>query len=123
MWPVLVVVVDVVDDETLELGLVPDDRSVEELAAQGADPAFCEGVGDRGPDRGLEDLAAFGSEDLIEPVDELAATVAYERLAVGEEVAVGKEQIPCCLDGPGPGGVGGDPTEEHFSGRDVYEEQ
>lgn len=44
--PVAVVVVDVVDDEAFELGLVPDDGSVEEFAAEGADPAFGEAVGD-----------------------------------------------------------------------------
>jgi hypothetical protein len=33
VWPVGVVVVDVVDDETFELMLVPDDGAVEQLAA------------------------------------------------------------------------------------------
>ncbi len=40
-----VVVVEVVDDESVELALVPDEGAVDELAAQGADPAFGEGVG------------------------------------------------------------------------------
>ncbi len=40
MGSVLVVVIDVVDDEALKLVLVPDDGAVEELAAQGPDPAF-----------------------------------------------------------------------------------
>ena len=44
MWPVGVVVVDVVHDEAFDLALVPDDGAVEELAAQGSDPAFGEGV-------------------------------------------------------------------------------
>jgi hypothetical protein len=59
--PVGVVVVDVVDDEAFELTLVPDDGAVEELAAQGSDPAFSECVRHRGPNRCLEDLEAFGS--------------------------------------------------------------
>ncbi len=44
MGAVGVVVVDVVDDESFELVLVPDDGAVEELAAQGPDPAFGEAL-------------------------------------------------------------------------------
>ena len=47
--PVFVVVLDVVDDEPFELASIPDDGPVEELATQGADPTFGEGVGDRRP--------------------------------------------------------------------------
>jgi hypothetical protein len=39
------VVVDVVDDEAFELGLVLDDGAVEEFAADGSDPAFGMAVG------------------------------------------------------------------------------
>ena len=69
---------DVVDHEPLELALVPDDAAVEELASQSADPAFGEGVGYRGMERGLENLKALGAEDLVEVVDELAGTVTNE---------------------------------------------
>jgi hypothetical protein len=72
MWPVGVVVLDVVDDEAFELMLVPDDGAVEELAAEGSDPAFSKGVRYRGPNRCFEDPQAFGCEDLVEGVDELA---------------------------------------------------
>jgi hypothetical protein len=88
VWPVGVVVVDVVDDEAFELMLVPDDGAVEELAAQGSDPAFSKGVRYRGPNRCLEDLEAFGSEDLVEGVYELAAAVAYECSRICESVVV-----------------------------------
>ena len=76
MGPVCVVVVDVVGDEAFELSLVPDDGAIEKLAPQGPDPAFGEGVRDRRSDRGLEDLEAFGSKDLVEGVDELAAPIS-----------------------------------------------
>ena len=69
MWSVGVVVVDVVDDDSLELALVPDDGSVEEVSAQGSDPAFSERVGDRSSDRRLEDLHVLGAEDLVEGVE------------------------------------------------------
>ena len=83
-----VVVVDVVDDEALELSAVPDDGAVEEFSAHGADPAFGERVGYRRSYRGAEDLEAFGAEDLVEGVDELAASVPYERSGTCELVGV-----------------------------------
>ena len=85
--PVGVVVVDVVGDEAFELVLVPDDGAVEEFASQGPDPAFGERVGDGRSDGGLEDLEAFGAEDLVEAVDELAASVTDQRPGIGESVA------------------------------------
>ena len=78
VWPVGVVMVDVVGDEAFELSLVPDDGAVEELAAQRPNPAFGECVGDRCVDWGLQDLEPFGSEDVVESVDELAASVSNE---------------------------------------------
>ena len=88
MGPVLVVVADVIGDESFELSLVPDDRPVEELSSQGSDPALGERVRDRSPDGGAEDLQALGSEDLIEAVDELAAAVANEGSGAVESVVV-----------------------------------
>ena len=88
MGPVGVVVVDVVDDESFDLTLVPDDGPVEELTAQRADPAFRERVGHRSADRGLKDLHSFGSEDLVECVDELAAPVTHEGTSISELVGV-----------------------------------
>ncbi|MFT5267286.1 MAG: hypothetical protein ACI88C_000710, partial [Acidimicrobiales bacterium] len=84
MWPVLVVVVDVVGDELLYVVLVPDDGAgqpfglLEELSADGSDPAFGERVGHWRADRCLENLESFGSEDLVEGIDELAAAVSNE---------------------------------------------
>ena len=80
-----VVVVEVVGDEAVELSLVPVEGAVEELAAQGADPTFGEGVGHWCALGGLEDPETFGGEDLVEGGDELAAAVAYERAGVGEQ--------------------------------------
>ena len=118
-----VVVLDVVDDKAFELSLVPDDGAVEELAAQGPDPALRERVRDRCADRRLEDLHLFGSEDLVERVDEPAATVAYEGAGVGELVGVADEQVAGGLGGPSAGGVFGDAAEVDGWGGDVDEEQ
>ena len=75
MGPVLAVVGDVVDDESFELSLVPDDGAVEQLASDRSDLTLSEGVGDRRTDGSAEYLEAFGSKDLVEGIDELAATV------------------------------------------------
>jgi len=118
-----VVVVDVVGDESFELSLVPDDGAVGQFATQSSDPALGERVGDRRPGRGFEDLEAFGSEYLVEGVDELAASVAHERSCLGETVRMVQEQVAGCLGGPWLGRVRGDPREEHFSVGDADEEQ
>ena len=123
MRPVSVVVVDVVGDESFELSLVPDDGAVEQLSAQSPDPALGERVPHRRSDWGFESLEAFGSEDLIERVNELAAAVTHERSGIGEPVGVAEEQVAGCLGGPRPGRVGGDPCEKDFAGGDVDEEQ
>jgi len=100
-----VVVRDIFDDEAFELLLVPDDGAVEEFSADRADPSFGEGVGDWGADGGLEDLEAFGSEDLVEGVDELAASVADQSASTTELAGVVEEQVAGCLGvqelGPG----------------------
>ena len=84
----LVVVGDVVDDDAFELATVPDDGAVEEFSADRSDPSLGECVRDGGADWCLEDLEAFGSEDLVEAVDELAAAVSHESTRTGELVAV-----------------------------------
>ena len=121
--PVRVVVIDVVDDKLVELAAVPDDGAVEELSSKGADPAFGERVRHGGAHRCGEDLHAFGSEDLVEGVDELAGAVAHERSGVGELVAVLEQQVPGGLGGPDAAGVVCDRCEVHGAGPDVDEEQ
>ena len=110
--PVLVVVPDEVDDEALELAAVPDDGAVEEFSSDRADPAFSERVRDWGPGRGLEDLEAFGSEDLVEGVDEQAASVADQRAGTGELVGVVEEQVAGGLGSPDAGRIRGEPGED-----------
>ena len=115
--------IDVVDDEPLELALVPDDGAVEELSAQGGDPTFGERVGSWGANRGAQDLETFGSEDLVEGVYELAGAVTHECSAVGGPLWVKQEQVAGCLGGLGAAGVGGDGAVEDLAVCDVDEEQ
>ena len=105
------------------MSLVPNDGAVEELASQRADPAFGEGVGDRGADWCLEDLEAFGPEDLVEGVDELGSAVTNKGTSVGEVLRVFEEQIAGLLGAPCAGRFGGDAGKEHFTAGHVDEEQ
>ena len=123
MGPVRVVVIDLVDDKLGELATVPDDGAVEEFASKGADPAFGERVRHGGAYRCLEDLHTFGSEDLVEGVDELVGAVAHERTRPGEPVGMAQEQVPRRLGDPHAGGVVRDPCEVHGSGGDVDAQQ
>jgi len=113
---VLVVVVDVVEDEAVELLAVPDDGSVEEFAADGSDRGFGECVCHGRADGGLEDLEAFGAEDLVECFDELAAAISNQRSRCRELVWVLEEEVAGGLGGPSSGGVGRHAGGEHLSG-------
>ena len=123
MWTVRVVVVDVSDNEPFELVLVPDEGAVEKFASDGSDPPFRERIGNRCSDRGLEDLESFGSEDLIEGVDELAAAVTNQCPRTRELFGVTKEEVAGGLGGPRPGRVSRHPGVEHLPRRNVDEEQ
>jgi hypothetical protein len=131
VWPDRndVVVPDVVDDEAFELSPVPDDGAgqpfglLEEFSSDRADPAFSERVRHWGPGRGLEDFEAFGSEDLVEGVDELAASVADQRAGIGELVGVFEEQVAGGLGGPGAGRIRGETSEDHLARLDLDEEE
>ena len=119
----LVVVVDVVDNESFELVLVPDDGSVEKVASDRSDPALSEGVRDWCSNGCFEDGEFFGSEDLIERANELATSIANQGTRSGDLFGMLEEQVAGCLGGPGSGWVGGGPGVEDLPGGDVDEEQ
>ncbi len=115
VWPMAVVVGDVVDDEAFELTVVPDDGAVEQLTSQGADPSFSESVRCRCSDGGAEDPEAFGAEDL-EAVDELAAPIPDQRPGSPETFIVPNEEVPCRLGGPWSGRVVGGHLDDQARG-------
>jgi hypothetical protein len=97
--------------------------SVGVVELDGADPAFSEGVGHWGADGCFQDLEAFGPEDLVEALYELAASVSDEGSRAGELVAVTKEQVAGRLGRPRSGRVCGDAGVEDMAGGDVNERQ
>ena len=58
MWPVFVVVDDVVGQDLFQMPAAQNQHPVEAFATNGADEAFGEGVGSRCPHRGADDPAA-----------------------------------------------------------------
>ena len=66
MGPVLVVVGHVLGEDLLKMSTPEDQHPVETLATNGADEPFSERIGPWGPDRGVDDVDAFGLEGLVE---------------------------------------------------------
>ena len=81
---------------------------VEEFSSDGSDPAFGERVGHGRSHGSFEHLHALGLEDLVEAVDELAASIADQSPGGFEPIAVGDEQVAGGLCAPGSGWVGGE---------------
>ena len=66
MWPMGVVVVEVLDEYRLEVAAAKDEKPIEALSTYGADEAFLGSVRTRGADRGLDDLDAFRDDDGVQ---------------------------------------------------------
>ena len=78
MRPLSVVVIDIGAQHPAEVALTPDQQPVEAFRSHGPDPALGDRVGSRRSDRRLDDLDAFGREDLVEGSGELAISVVDE---------------------------------------------
>jgi hypothetical protein len=78
MGAVLVVVLLVRLQRVPEVGLVPDQRAVEELAAQRLDPAFHDRVRAGHPDASQDRRDPGAAEDLVDQCGVLAVTITDE---------------------------------------------
>jgi hypothetical protein len=90
-----------------------DQEMVEAFAAQGADPAFRDGVGSRCSYRGADDGDVGAGEHGVEGGGELAVAIADQEPEPADAVVEVHEQVTGLLGDPGPGGVGSDPGEVH----------
>jgi hypothetical protein len=106
--PVLIVVGLVLAQDLPQVGLVPDEGAVQELAAASPDPAFGDrvhagrpDVAEHGPDPGI-------SEDRVERGREVRAAVADHEPDLVCLVADVHDQVAGLLGGPFPGGMQGD---------------
>jgi hypothetical protein len=76
---VLIVVRNVFGEYCSEVAFAVDEQVVGALAAQGADPAFADGVGPWCLDRSLDDLDVIGLEDGIEAGGVLGVSVPDQK--------------------------------------------
>ena len=76
MGSVGVVVLGIDAKHQLDVSTPEDEKSIQALAPQRADKAFRDGVRERSPDRGADDLDALGPKDLIERPCVLRVAVA-----------------------------------------------
>jgi hypothetical protein len=75
-----------------------DEKPIEALSTCGADEAFGDGVGARGPDRGLDDPDVFRDKDVVEGEGELGVAVADQEL--GRRCSFGEPEAevrPCSV--------------------------
>ena len=102
----MLIVVDLVRvQDSPQMGLVPDECAVQELAATSSDPAFGDrvnacppDVAEHGPDPGI-------GEDRVECGGEVRAVVADHELDPVRVLAEVHEQVAGLLGGPVPGGM------------------
>jgi hypothetical protein len=84
-----------------------DQKMIETFAAQGADPAFRNGVRARCPDRGADDADVGAGEYRVEGGGELAVPVADQEAEPAGVVGQVRDQVAGLLGHPRPGGMGG----------------
>jgi hypothetical protein len=106
--PVTVVVKFVLAKYGRGVALVDDEDAVEELAADGADKAFSDGVGPRRPHGRPDDLDAAAGEDGVEGRGELGVTISDEEPEPPADVVEVHGQVAGQLGQPRPGRVRGD---------------
>ena len=79
MWPVPVVVRDVVAEDVIEVAPVQDQYAVEALTAERSQPTLGVGVRVRRPDRRADDPHALATEQRVEVEAELAVTILEQK--------------------------------------------
>jgi hypothetical protein len=115
----LVVVGHVLAQDPPQMGLVPDEGVIQELAAaspiQRSAIAFIRGphVAEHGPDPGAD-------EDGVERGGEVGTAIADHELDLMCLVAEVHDQVACLLGGPFPGRVQGDAKDSDAPARVLY---
>jgi hypothetical protein len=120
---VLVEMRRVLGQYVFEVVPVEDQYSVEQLAADGADPAFGDRVRSRRLHQCAQDADAFAGEHGIEDVGELAVVILDQELESGHALAEVHQQIPRLLSNPGSARIGRDSQKMHAAAGVLHEEQ
>jgi hypothetical protein len=120
---VLVEVSGVLGQCVFEVAAVEDQHSVEQLAANGADPSLGDRVRPGRPHRCAQDTDTLAGEPGIEDVGELAIPIPDQEPEGRCAVAEVHQEIARLLSNPGAARVRGDSEETHAAGGVLYEEQ
>jgi hypothetical protein len=115
--PVLIVVDLVLAQDPPQMSLVPDEGSVQQLAAASPDPAFGDRVHAGRPDVAEDGPDAGVGEDRVECGGEVRSAVADHELDPVRLLAEVREEVACLLGGPLPGGVQRDAGDADAPGR------
>lgn len=97
--------------------LVPDEGSVEDLAAAGADPPLHDRVRARRPHRALDDPCAGALKHRVEGGDEFGVPVADEEFDLASMPVEVHQQIPGLLRDPRRCWMVGDAQDRDAPGR------
>src|SRR5690349_3066207 len=112
----LIVVRLVLAQDPPQMGLVPDEDAVQELAAASPDPAFSDRVHAGRPDVAKHGPDANIGEDCVERSGEVRPAAADHELDPVSLFAEVHEQVAGLLGGPLPGGMQGDPEDADAPG-------
>ena len=118
--PMLIVVDLVLAQDPPQMGLVPDEGVIQELAAASPDPAFGDRVHPGRPDVAEHDPDPGADEDGVERGGEVRAAVADHELDPICLVAEVHDQVACLLGGPLPVRMQGDAEDADAPGRVLY---
>jgi hypothetical protein len=102
---------------------VEDQNSVQQLAADGADPSFGDRVGSGRAHRCAQDADAFAGEHGIKDVGELGIPVPDQELQRCHALAEVHQQIPRLLSHPGSARARRDSQKMHAAGGMLHEKQ
>jgi hypothetical protein len=106
--PVLIVVDLVLVQDPPQMGLVPDQGAVQELAPASADPAFGDRIHARRPDVAEPGPDPGTGEDRVERSGEVRTAVPDHEPGPVRMLAEVHDQVAGLLDGPFPGGMRSD---------------
>lgn len=105
MGSLLVVVLDVLGEDSLEVATREHQEMVKAVLTHGANPAFGEGIGFRSPDRREDRFNADRRKDLVKTPRELRIAIADQESHAPASVAQIGTEVPCHLSDPGSVGV------------------
>src|SRR6266542_6512501 len=123
VWPVRVVVGDVLAEYAFEVAAGDDQDPVEALAPGAADPAFRVRLRLRGCDRRSDHADPFRVNERVEGLGQLDVAITDQDPRLSAFVPQGDENVSCLLRHPGAVGMGGDAGDVYAPPLEFDEEE